>query len=210
MLLHPGDPPPDRLLHWAQRGSTAGALAGGVLILAAAVLVAVDVLVRKLANVTLGGADELSGYALAIGSTWSFGFVLLARGNVRIDALYQHLPRMAAALCDLAAVLALLVFGGVVAWYGWGVLAQSWASSSRSNSSLAVPLVVPQALWWVGYAWFVLCGALVLLRALAALARGNWAAISGLIGARSIQDEADEELANAQAARETAARGARP
>lgn len=209
-MLHPGDQGPDRLLQWAQRGSTAGALAGGVLILAAAVLVSVDVLVRKMANVTLGGADELSGYALAIGSTWSFGFVLLARGNVRIDALYQHLPKAAAALCDLAAVLALLVFGGVVAWYGWGVLAQSWASSSRSNSSLAVPLIVPQALWWVGYAWFVLCGALVLLRALTALARGNWAAIHALIGARSIQDEADEELANAQAARETAARGGRP
>ena len=93
---------------------------------------------------------------------------------------------------------------------GWGVLAQSWASSSRSNSSLAVPLIVPQALWWVGYAWFVLCGALVLLRALTALARGNWVAIHALIGARSIQDEADEELANAQAARETAARGGRP
>jgi TRAP-type mannitol/chloroaromatic compound transport system permease small subunit len=83
----------DAALGIAQRLARAGALGGGLLILAAALLVSVDVILRKLANTTLGGADELSGYALAIGSTWSFAFVLLARGHVRIDALYQHLPR---------------------------------------------------------------------------------------------------------------------
>lgn len=193
-----------RWLALAQRGSTAGALAGGVLILAAAVLVSVDVLVRKFANVTLGGADELSGYALAIGSTWSFGFVLLARANVRIDALYQHLPRGLAAVCDIASIAALLVFGAVVAWHGWGVVAQSWASSSRSNSSLAVPLVIPQLLWWLGYAWFVACGLLLALRSLGAFARRDWTAVNALIGARTIEEEANEELANAEAARATA------
>lgn len=190
---------PDRLLDAAQRASRAGALAGGVLMLAAAVLVSVDVLIRKFANVTLGGADELSGYALAIGSTWSFAFVLLNRGNVRIDALYQHLPRALAVACDLLAVVALLVFGSVVAWHGAGVVTQSWASNSHSNSALAVPLVVPQALWWAGYAWFVACAALLLARAGGAVLRRDWSRVGELIGARSIQDEADDELAHARA-----------
>ena len=159
---------PDPLLALAQRWSVAGALAGGVLILAAAVLVSVDVTLRKLANVTLGGADELSGYALAIGSTWSFAFVLLNRGNVRIDALYQRLPRAGAALCDVLAVVALLAFGGVVAWYGWGVVAQALGH-------------------WVAR---------------------DWDALNGLVGARSVADEAEEELANALAAAQSAQRGA--
>jgi TRAP-type C4-dicarboxylate transport system permease small subunit len=190
----------DRALGVAQRLAHAGALGGGLLILAAALLVSVDVTLRKLANTTLGGADELSGYALAIGSTWSFAFVLLARGHVRIDALYQHLPRKLAALCDLVAIVALLVFASLIAWHGAGVLAQSWQLGARSNSSLAVPLALPQALWWIGYAGFVVCAALLLLRAAAAMLAGDMAEANRLIGARSIEEEAADELASALAA----------
>ena len=187
----------DAALAAAERGARAAALAGGLLMLAAAVLVSVDVLLRKLASVTLGGADELSGYALAIGSTWSFAFVLLHRGNVRIDALYQHLPRVLAAVCDLLAITALLGFVSLVAWHGSDVLAQSWSLGARSNSALAVPLVVPQALWWLGYAWFVLCGAVLLLRSLLAFGAADWPTVNRLIGARSIEEEAADELHNA-------------
>jgi TRAP-type mannitol/chloroaromatic compound transport system permease small subunit len=191
----------DTALAVAQRVARAGALGGGLLILAAALLVSVDVVLRKLANTTLGGADELSGYALAIGSTWSFAFVLLARGHVRIDALYQLLPRRLAALCDLVAIVALLVFASLIAWHGAGMLAQSWQLGARSNSSLAVPLAWPQALWWLGYAAFVACAVLLLLRALLAMAAGDLATANRLIGARSIQEEAADELASALAAR---------
>jgi TRAP-type C4-dicarboxylate transport system permease small subunit len=191
----------DSALGAARRLALAGALGGGLLILAAALLVSVDVTLRKLANTTLGGADELSGYALAIGSTWSFAFVLLARGHVRIDALVQHLPRRLAAACDLLALAGLLAFASLIAWHGAGVLAQSWSLGARSNSSLAVPLALPQALWWIGYAGFVVCAALLLLRAAASMLAGDLAAANRLIGARSVQEEAADELANAMAAR---------
>jgi TRAP-type mannitol/chloroaromatic compound transport system permease small subunit len=187
----------DAALAAAHRGARAAALGGGLLMLAAAVLVAVDVVLRKLANITLGGADELSGYALAIGSTWSFAFVLLNRGNVRIDALYQYLPAVLAAVCDLLATLALLGFVSLVAWHGSGVLAQSWQLSARSNSALAVPLVLPQALWWLGYAWFVLCAVALLARSGLAFAAADWDGVNRLIGARSIDEEAADELQSA-------------
>jgi TRAP-type C4-dicarboxylate transport system permease small subunit len=190
----------DNALSASRHVARAGALGGGLLILAAALLVSVDVTLRKLANTTLGGADELSGYALAIGSTWSFAFVLLARGHVRIDALYQLLPRRLAAACDVIGVVALLVFASLIAWHGAGVLAQSWQLGARSNSALAVPLAVPQALWWIGYLGFVICAALLLLRAAAALLAGDLAEANRLIGARSIEEEAADELANALAA----------
>lgn len=181
-------------LRAAERGSALAAMAGGWMILAAAALVTADVVLRKLATVTVGGADELSGYALAIGSTWSFAFVMLNRGNVRIDALYQHLPRRVVAVCDLLAVLALLAFASLVAWHGWGVMSYAWTIGSRSNTSLAVPLAVPLALWWTGYAWFVACGILLLARSVMALAAGDLAAVNRLIGARSVQEEAADEL----------------
>jgi TRAP-type C4-dicarboxylate transport system permease small subunit len=190
----------DTALDAARRVARAGALGGGLLILAAALLVSVDVTLRKLANTTLGGADELSGYALAIGSTWSFAFVLLARGHVRIDALYQLLPRKLAAACDLIAIVALLVFASLIAWHGAGVLAQSWQLGARSNSALAVPLAVPQGLWWIGYVGFVICAVLLLLRASVAMLAGDVATANRLIGARSIKEEAADELASALAA----------
>ncbi len=197
--------PLDSALAAANRVARAGALGGGLLILAAALLVSVDVTLRKLLSVTLGGADELSGYALAIGSTWSFAFVLLARGHVRIDALYQLLPLKWAAACDVIAIVALLVFASLIAWHGAGTLAQSWQLGARSNSALAVPLALPQALWWIGYVGFVVCAALLLVRAAAALLAGDLAGANRLIGARSIEEEAADELANALAARKVAA-----
>ena len=196
----------DAALGLAHRGSRWAALGGGGLILAAAVLVSADVLLRKFFSVTLGGADELSGYALAIGATWSFAYVLLNRGNVRIDALYQHLPRPLMAVCDMLAVLSLLVFVGVVTWYGAHVLSESWRIGAHSNSALAVPLVVPQAMWWLGYAWFVVCAVLQVLRAAVPFVAGDWRGVNRLVGARSIQEEAAEEVASALQASGVAAR----
>lgn len=187
----------DAALRVASRGSRVAALAGGLLILAAAVLVSVDVILRKFASITLGGADELSGYALAIGSTWSFAFVLLNRGNVRVDALYQLLPRKLAALCDMLAIAALLGFVSVVAWHGGSVLAQSWQLGARSNSALAVPMAVPQALWWAGYVWFVACAVVLLLRGGLSFVAADWPAVNRLLGARSIEEEAADELSTA-------------
>ena len=189
--------PLDRALRFAVWGSARAALAGGLLMLAAAVLVSVDVVLRKLANVTLGGADELSGYALAIGSTWSFAFVLLNRGNVRIDVLYQHLPRAFASAFDLLAIGSLLAFVSLVAWHGGGMLVQTWQIGARSNSALALPLAVPQAMWWLGYLWFVACGVALLLRSALSFASGDWSAVNRLIGARGVRDDAADELQNA-------------
>ena len=43
---------------------------GGALVLLAAVLIGIDVLMRKFLARSIGGADELAGYSLAIGTAW--------------------------------------------------------------------------------------------------------------------------------------------
>lgn len=179
---------------------------GGALLFLAAFIVSLDVLARKLFAVSLGGADELSGYAFAIGTAWAFSFALLRRANVRVDALYQHLPVKACALLDLLALVALGVFVAYLARYGYEVLATSWQLSARSNSSLKVPLWIPQALWFGGLALFVATIVLLLARALAALARGDWAGVHALLGARSVREEADDEAAYAHSIEREAAR----
>ena len=170
---------------------------GGALLFAAAFTVSVDVIARKMFSVSLGGADELSGYAFAIGTAWAFTFTLLRRANVRVDALYQHLPLKFCALLDILALLSLGLFVAYLARYGYELLATSWQLSARSNSALNVPLWIPQAFWFGGLALFAATILLLLARSLSALARGDWAAVHELLGARSIKEDADEEAAYA-------------
>lgn len=181
----------ERLARWSAR-------AGGALMLAAAILVSVDVIMRKAIGKTVGGSDELSGYAFAISVSWSFAFVLLQRANVRVDALYVHLPAKLAALLDLVALVAMGSFAIVLARYGFEVASQSWTLSAHSNSSLGVPLWIPQGLWWLGLLTFVATLALLLVRGATLLVRGRWDELQGLIGARSTEEDAAEEAAYAQ------------
>lgn len=182
----------ERLAAWSIR-------AGGGLIFAAALVIATDVLLRKLFRVTLGGADEIAGYALAVGSAWSYSAVLLRRGNVRVDALYRLLPGAVCCALDLLAVASLGALAAIFAWYGFDVFMTSWALGSRSNSDLKAPLWLPQLLWWAGLAQFTLTAGLLLLRAAAALWAGDRAAFAALAGARSIEEDAAGEAAHARA-----------
>lgn len=195
----PGQALLDRALAAADWLSLRAVWAGGALLLLAAFTVSVDVLLRKLFTVSLGGADELSGYAFAIGTAWAFAFALLRRANVRVDALYQHLPLKACALLDILALLALGAFVAYLAYYGWQVLETSWSLSARSNSALKVPMWIPQALWFAGLALFVSTLILLLTRSLAALVAGDWNAIHALVGARSVREDAEDEAAYARA-----------
>lgn len=187
----------DRAIALLRPLAAAGAWGGGALLLVAAVIVSIDVLARKMFTVSLGGADELSGYAFAIGTAWSFAHVLLERGNVRVDALYGVLPVPLRRALDLVALVALGTFIAVVVRYGYAVLAQSLALSARSNSALAIPLAIPQGLWWGGYALFMTALVVMTLRVAAALVQRDDAAVARLAGARSTEDEANEEIASA-------------
>lgn len=188
----------DRLLARLQRLAALAVLGGGLLMLAAALLVAVDVTLRKLFAMTVGGADELSGYAFAIGAAWSFAFVLLARGNVRIDALYLHLPPRLAALLDLVALIATAIVVTVITRWGFEVVSSSWSLSARSNSALQVPLWIPQSLWWAGWLLFIITVFTLALRTALALAQGDLVRVRALAGARSVKEDAADEAAYAR------------
>jgi len=167
---------------------------GGALVLAAALLIGVDVVLRKFFVRSIGGADELAGYALAIGSAWGFGAALLDRAHIRIDSLYLLFPTWLRVALDLAGVLLLAGFFSLVAWHGSGVVMQSWTSGSRSQSDLQVPTVIPQLIWVAGLALFVLVGLVLLLDALAKLRAGNVSGVTRAIGTRSAEEEVEEEI----------------
>src|SRR5262252_1993031 len=154
---------------------------GGALILLAAVLIGIDVLMRKFLDRSIGGADELAGYSLAIGTTWGLGAALLDRAHIRIDSLYVLFPQKLRLALDLAALLLLVGFFALVGWHGLGVVSQSWISGSRSQSALETPTVLPQALWIAGLAAFVAVGLLLLAAALHLAVAGDLRGMAKLI-----------------------------
>jgi TRAP-type C4-dicarboxylate transport system permease small subunit len=163
-------------------------------VLAAAVLIGVDVTLRKFFNASIGGADELAGYALALGTAWSLGAALLDRAHIRIDSLYVLLPRWLRLALDFAGVALLLAFFGLIARHGWNVVQQSWVSGSRSQSALATPTVIPQAIWLAGLALFCLVGLALLAHTAILVARGKAAAAERSISTRSAVEEVKEEM----------------
>ena len=99
---------------------------GGALVLLAAVLIGIDVLMRKFLALSIGGADELAGYSLAIGTTWGLGAALLDRAHIRIDSLYVLFPQKLRLVLDLVALLLFTGFFALTLCHGFGVVAQSW------------------------------------------------------------------------------------
>ena len=185
----------NRLQSIAHGISRAGAIVGGALLLIASIVICFDITMRYAFSWTVGGADELSGYALAIASAWGFSAALLNRSHIRIDTVYVRVQRPVRAALDLLSLAVLTFFFALVTWHAWGVLRQSYASGSRSLSEIEMPLVIPQALWVAGLVFFVAVSVLLLARAIFAAVTGNSEGLFELIGSKSAVAEAKEEIA---------------
>jgi TRAP-type C4-dicarboxylate transport system permease small subunit len=183
----------DRLLQAASSLSRIAIRAAGALTLISALYITVDVIIRKLLGFSLGGSDELSGYAFAISISWALSFATLQRANIRIDALYQLLPVRVCALLDWLALVGLAVFIACLTRYASGVAFVSWERNATANTALATPLWIPQAIWAAGLVWLCIVLALMLLRSSTALITGDMPGVQRVCGMRSIQEEARDE-----------------
>jgi TRAP-type mannitol/chloroaromatic compound transport system permease small subunit len=195
----------DPLLVLARRIARAGAWFGGTLLIAAALLVGVEVVIRKVFSLSIGGADELAGYVLAISTSWALAFTLLERAHIRIDSLYVHLPARLRALLDIAGLLLLTAFFALITWYGYGVLQTSYTLGARSMSPLGTPLMLPQLLWVLGLVMFLAIAVLLLIRAIVALIAGDLATVRRLVGSRTLREEVAAEIGEASETRDPAA-----
>jgi TRAP-type C4-dicarboxylate transport system permease small subunit len=171
-----------------------GVWSGGVLLLVAAVLIGIEVVIRKFFGATLGGASELGGYALAIGSAWAYSFALLERAHIRIDTLYTQLPAYVCAILDILGLVLFIAFFGMVTWYAYGTLQLTYENNSHAMTPLHTPLVYPQLLWFAGLCWFMVTAIILLLRALALITRKDIGGVRRILGSRSAKEEVDEEL----------------
>lgn len=184
----------DSCLSGLRRLSAGGVWLGGGLLTLYCVAVGVEVLMRRFANHSFGGLDEMGGYLLAFVATLAFTETLLNRGHIRIDLVQARLPRLGQAALDLVALAGMIGFFGLLLQYAWALLERSATMGTRSMTPLAVLQWVPQSLWFAGLVLFVATAVVLFLRAGLAFVQGDAAGVQALIGARSADDELAEEL----------------
>jgi TRAP-type C4-dicarboxylate transport system permease small subunit len=171
----------------------------GLIFVALSLLVAVETVLRKLFNISLQGADELGGYALAVGATIAFSLALLGRSHIRVDVFHDRLPKGLQVLLNWLSVVMLAAFSGLVAWLAWFVILDSAEYKSVSQTPWATPLVYPQAAWVAGLTIFALVTAGYAVRASWLLIKGRTDVMNREFGPRSTKDDVDEELEDLRA-----------
>jgi TRAP-type mannitol/chloroaromatic compound transport system permease small subunit len=186
---------------------------GGAMLLAAAVIVSAEVLLRKGLGTLFGsgfvfsGSDEISAYLFAVGTSWSMAHALVTRGHVRIDALYGYFSRRNRVLLDLLALIVLGIFVAALLERSWDAASTSYLEQIRSNTPLRLPLAWAQLPWFGGFALFALALVLAVLRTLTALLRGDYAAAAATAGAVTQHEEVESELEGLGIGKDRAGRG---
>lgn len=159
------------------------AIAVGLMLLACVAFTLIEIVARRLGG-SLGGVDEISGYVMAVTTSWGISYALTEQAHVRIDLLRQKLVPLGRAVFDAIALLSLASTAIVVAWRGWGVLEKTLDTGARANTPLETPLWIPQSLWWAGWVWFAASASLLVLAVLVKLLSADYKAIDTIAGAR--------------------------
>jgi TRAP-type C4-dicarboxylate transport system permease small subunit len=166
----------------------------GFMLIAAAILVSAEVLLRKFFSYSIGGADELSSYVLAITTAWGFSLAVVHRAHIRIDVLYQSLSSKLRALLDIFAMLSISLFAGYLSFYCWNVIGKTLQRGSTANTPLQTPLWMPQGIWFAGLLVFSFVTLYLLVRSILLFARKDYAGVSLIAGVRSSNEELSEAL----------------
>jgi len=176
---------------------------GGGMLLATALLVSAEVLLRKSRIVVFSFGTELSTYALAVGASWAFAHVVFERAHVRVDVVSQRLPNRPRACFDIVAVASLALVGLVLTFGAWGTFASSLSYGTTSNTTLATPLMIPQGMWLFGIAWFTFIAIYRTMGASLAFVRHDLAEVSRIAAPPSAEDKATEVASGARSRAET-------
>ena len=179
----------DKLLAALRRINRWVAILIGVLLVACVIFVLLDITLRQLGS-SFGGTDEISGYVMAIATSWGMGFAMLELGHVRIDILRSRVGALGRSLFDLFSMAVLTGTITLIAYRCWPVVERSIANSSRANTSLETPLWLVQVPWFAGWAWFALMAWLTLVAALSLVIQRRFEASEAAIGAFSEQESA--------------------
>ena len=180
----------------------------GLIFLGLATVVTIETAARKLFNISLQGADELGGYALAVGSTIAFSLALMGRNHIRVDVFHEKFSQRAQAWLNWVSIVSLAVFAIFIAYVAFKVLGDTMQYRSTAQTPWATPLIWPQGVWYAGLVIFALLATGYAARASSLLFTGRIETLNHDFHPKSAKEELKEELDDL--AVRQAAEGAKP
>lgn len=166
----------------------------GVVMLVLAAAVTVETVVRKMFSVSLGGIDELSGYAIAIGAPLAFAVTLIEQSHIRINLFHMRMPFRIQAVLNALAALSLGALAVYLLIFTIDTVRDTQAYQSIAQTPWATPLIYPQILWAVAVLAFAVPAVYLAARAMLLLFRGDWPVLNQRFGPETAADELKAEL----------------
>jgi len=176
-----------KMIHGLRVINKGVALAVGFGLLLCAAFVLLDIIMRRFGT-SLGGTEEIAGYAMALATAWGMSYTLLELGHVRIDLLRTRCTSFQKALFD---VFSMIVMSGVIvtiAIKAWPVVERSLVNGSTANTPLETPLIWVHLPWFAGWVWFAVMSTLTTLAALSLLLKRRHAETENFVGAFAEQE----------------------
>lgn len=185
---------------WAVNGvegvTKALALLCGYACLGLSFLIGYEILARQLWGHSLQGTDEIGGYVLAVTGAIGFAYALIHQAHTRVDLAFNFSGSTVRAVLNTLAMLGLAGFAGFMALRGYAALAESIEFNSHASTPLQTPLWIPQTFWVLGLALFAVVAIAMAIHSVVLLFK-NHAQLNKSYGPSSLQDEVDEQMAEA-------------
>ncbi|ALM53280.1 C4-dicarboxylate ABC transporter substrate-binding protein [Halomonas huangheensis] len=172
-----------------------GGLFGAMMILLA-LLITLETLIRKFFSLSMGGVDELGGYAIAIAAPLAFCVAMVEQAHIRINLLHMHLPSSVQAVLNALATLSMGLMAAFLLYFTVQTVLETQLYRSIAQTPWGTPLIYPQTVWLVAMSTFVLAAVVLSFKALLLLIKRDWSTLIGQFGPGSTQDELDAELSD--------------
>jgi TRAP-type C4-dicarboxylate transport system permease small subunit len=168
----------------------------GSMMLVLSALIAVETIIRKMLGISLGGVDELSGYAIAIGAPLAFTVAVVEQSHIRINLLHMQMPLRAQAILNLLAALTLAALAIYLFVFTVRTVQETHLYGSIAQTPWATPLIYPQLLWLVAMGLFALASLAVAARAVLMVLRADWRGLKRNFGPETVEEELAAELSD--------------
>ena len=182
----------------------------GAIMIALSFAIAAETVLRKFFSLSLGGVDELGGYAVAVVAPLAFLVTASEQAHIRINVLHGKLPLRARAVLNVAAAVSFSLLALFLLYFTLKTVQDTLAYRSIAQTPWATPLIYPQSVWLVAMATFTIGTLVIAARATLLAFRGDWKMLDRSFGPGSPQDELEAELSDLKARERIQSEGVQP
>ncbi|NVJ92712.1 MAG: TRAP transporter small permease [Methylocystaceae bacterium] len=126
-------------------------VATGAVLLALVLLVCTEVLMRSLMNLSLGFAEEVTGYCVVMLTFFGAAMALRSNALFQVSFIYAHIPSRIQIWVHRLFILMALITCLILAWKTQDLMFSSLSRGKFAPTVLRTPLWIPQLIMPIGF-----------------------------------------------------------